>query len=79
MRNIFIGILIFSIGCLLVGSSIESSAQSRPGMGAGAETAGYCPQGTQPKSSYGPGQKVRNVATDCVPAGKASTEKQQKK
>ena len=79
MCNIFIGILMFSIGCLLVGSSIESNAQSRPGMGAAAATAGYCPQGTQPKSSYGPGQKVPNVATDCVPAGKTSTEKQQKK
>jgi hypothetical protein len=79
MRNIFIGVLVFSIGCLLAGSSIESNAQSRPGMGAGAETAGYCPQGTHPKSSYGPGQKVRNVATDCVPDGKTSAQKEQKK
>ena len=80
MRNIFI-VLIFSIGCLLAGSSIESNAQSRPGMGAGAETAGYCPQGTHPKSSYGPGQNVRNVATDCVPdgGGGSSAQKQQKK
>ena len=83
MRNIFVGLLT-SVFCLalLAAFSIQSNAQSRPGMGAGAETAGYCPQGTHPKGSTGgPGQKVRNVATDCVPdaGGGSSAQKQQKK
>jgi len=82
MRNIFVGLLasVFCLALLAV-SSFESNAQSRPGMGAGAETAGYCPQGTHPKGGTGgPGQKVRNVATDCVPdGGGSSAQKQQKK
>jgi hypothetical protein len=54
MRNIFIG-LTTTVGCLalLAAFSIEANAQSRPGMGAGAETAGYCPQGTHPKGGTG--------------------------
>jgi hypothetical protein len=80
MRNISIGLLtsVFCLALLAV-SSFESNAQSRPGMGAGAETAGYCPQGTHPKGSTGgPGQKVRNVTTDCVPDGSGGSSAQQK-
>jgi hypothetical protein len=79
MRNIFI-VLIFSIGCLLAGSSVESNAQTRSVF---SPTSGHCPQGTKPKSTFGsPGNAVPNPATDCVPDGKgggSSAQKEQKK
>jgi len=43
MRNIFVGLLasVFCLALLAV-SSFESNAQSRPGMGAGADVATDC-------------------------------------